>query len=125
MPAQLNLIDIAPSFTGTLMGLCNGFSATSGFFVPMVTTAFTSDDPSDPVGWSKVFFLGTALYCLAVTFFWFFGSASPQAFERASGDGNVLSREEAGPALGDEEDRLLESNSDADEILSEDEIKTV
>ena len=57
VPAMMNLVDIAPSHCGTLMGLCNGFSSFAGFVVPLATTAFTADDPSDPANWRKLFFL--------------------------------------------------------------------
>ena len=57
VPAMMNLVDIAPSHCGTLMGLCNGFSSFAGFVVPLATTAFTQDDPSDPANWRKLFFL--------------------------------------------------------------------
>ena len=57
VPAMMNVVDIAPSHCGTLMGVCNGFSSFAGFFVPLVTTAFTESDPSDPANWKKLFFL--------------------------------------------------------------------
>ena len=57
VPAMMNVVDIAPAHCGTLMGVCNGFSSFAGFFVPLVTTYFTEEDPSDPANWRKLFFL--------------------------------------------------------------------
>ena len=57
VPAMMNLVDIAPAHCGTLMGVCNGFSSFAGFFVPLATTYFTEDDPSDPANWRNLFFL--------------------------------------------------------------------
>ena len=57
VPAMMNVVDIAPAHCGTLMGVCNGFSSFAGFFVPLVTTRFTEDDPSDPANWRNLFFL--------------------------------------------------------------------
>ena len=54
---MMNVVDIAPAHCGTLMGVCNGFSSFAGFFVPLVTTFFTEEDPSDPANWRKLFFL--------------------------------------------------------------------
>jgi hypothetical protein len=28
VPGMMNIVDVAPSYSGTVMGLCNGFSAT-------------------------------------------------------------------------------------------------
>ena len=54
---MMNLVDIAPAHCGTLMGVCNGFSSFAGFFVPLATTYFTEDDPSNPANWRNLFFL--------------------------------------------------------------------
>lgn len=87
VPAMMNVVDIAPAHCGTLMGVCNGFSSFAGFFVPLVTTFFTEEDPSDPANWRKLFFLSTALYCVAVAVFCMFGKTEPIVLERPQDQG--------------------------------------
>jgi MFS family permease len=85
--AFLNVIDIAPAFSGTVTGITNGFSATSGFLVPIVTSAITSsraDGAADPDGWKMVFATGTMFYVVAVAVFAVFGRAEPEPFNVAT-----------------------------------------
>ncbi len=48
VPAWLYVIDVAPSFSGTVSGLTNGISSITGFVVPFVAAAFVAEDPADP-----------------------------------------------------------------------------
>ena len=76
----MNQIDIAPAFAGTMEGLANGFSSSAGFIVPVVTSAISGSDPSDPHLWIIVFFTGTIWYLLALIFYYIFGRAEPESF---------------------------------------------
>ena len=76
----MNMVDIAPDFSGSIMGVTNGISAISGFVIPFFTTAVVSGDRSDPTLWRYVFFSGTAFYLVAIVVFYVFGSAKRQPF---------------------------------------------
>jgi len=39
----VNHMDIAPQFSGTLMGVSNGIAAASGFIAPLVAAVLTTD----------------------------------------------------------------------------------
>lgn len=80
MPAYMNVVDVAPNFSGTVNGIVNGFGAGTGFVVPLITAAFTSENPSNPLGWRYVFLLATVIYAIAFCFYCFAGSAEPQRF---------------------------------------------
>ena len=76
----MNMVDIAPDFSGSIMGVTNGISAISGFVIPFFTTAVVSGDRSDPTLWRYVFLSGTAFYLIAIFVFYVFGSAKRQPF---------------------------------------------
>ncbi len=58
VPAFLNILDVAPAFSGTVTGVTNGFSACAGFLVPAVVAATAGVDPSDVRGWRTAFMTG-------------------------------------------------------------------
>ena len=101
VPGLMNLLDIAPNFSGTAMGIVNGCSSITGFIVPFVTAMMTSADPHDPTGWRLVFFSASVLYCLAVAGFFVFGTTKPQAF-------NFQGQEARSTGSDDEETGLLQ-----------------
>eukprot|EP00095_Tigriopus_kingsejongensis_P004809 maker-scaffold182_size278544-snap-gene-1.27 protein:Tk04809 transcript:maker-scaffold182_size278544-snap-gene-1.27-mRNA-1 annotation:"inorganic phosphate cotransporter" len=80
MPAFMNVVDVAPNFTGTVAGITNGFGAGTGFVVPLITSAFTSDNPANPLGWRYLFLLSTLIYAAAFSFYLWAGKVEPQSF---------------------------------------------
>jgi len=62
VPAFLNIVDVASTMSGTVMGMANGFSATSGFMVPTFTASIVGVDPTDVDRWRTVFFSGQFIY---------------------------------------------------------------
>ena len=58
VPAFLNILDVAPAFSGTVTGVTNGCSACAGFLVPAVVAATAGVDPSDVTGWRTAFMTG-------------------------------------------------------------------
>jgi len=106
VPAFLNIVDVAPIMSGTVMGMCNGFSATSGFLVPSFTAFVVGQDPSSAPNWRTVFFSGTAWYVVALSGFFVFGKSSAVILPGAQDE------EDEEEANGDEEEspreRLLD-----------------
>ncbi len=86
--AFVNILDVAPEFSGTVMGLANGFSATAGFLVPSVTDALIRGEPSDPGRWRILFLLGAILYVAGVVTFAMFGRVEPEPFNKLATEGD-------------------------------------
>lgn len=80
VPVFLNLVDIAPNFTGSAGGLVQTCGAASGFLVPMLTSRLTSEDPSSPGLWREVFLLACLLYLAALALYCREVSVEPQPF---------------------------------------------
>jgi hypothetical protein len=49
-----NPAELSPNYSGTVYGFSNGFGSISGFLTPLVTAAFTEDNPEDPANWRYV-----------------------------------------------------------------------
>ena len=69
MPALVNILDVAPSLSGTVTGVTNGFSASAGFLVPIMVAATTGDDPGEVFGWRRAFMSGKVDYSLLLSFY--------------------------------------------------------
>ena len=54
--------DVAPKYSGTVYGVVNMIGNTPGFITPLVTTAFTGDNPKDVAGWRHLFWLSASLF---------------------------------------------------------------
>ena len=80
VPAFMNIIDIAPQYSGTVTGIVNGFSAIAGVLVPPLTAMVLDDDPHDPARWRIIFNSGVFFYCAAFFAFCFFGKFDPEPF---------------------------------------------
>ena len=77
-------LDLTPTYSGTMYGLCNGFGALSGMICPLVATALTAADPYDLSGWRTLFLLGTALYVISWFFYVAFVKVKPLPFDPRS-----------------------------------------
>jgi len=74
---SVSLIDIAPRYAGTLMGLTNTFASVSGILAPHVVGALTYHE-STRTQWQKVFYIAFAIYCIGTAVFAVFGSGEIQ-----------------------------------------------
>ena len=73
--------DIAPKYSGTVYGFVNMIGNTPGFITPLVTTAFTGENPKDVAGWRHLFWLSASLFLSAFLVFPMFISLRPASFE--------------------------------------------
>ena len=73
----VNHLDLAPAYAGTLLGLANTLSATSGFLGPEVVGALTYRE-SSRAQWQKVFYISAAIYSFGAAIFVVFGSGELQ-----------------------------------------------
>ena len=53
--------EVVPDYSGPTYGFINAFSECAGFVTPLITTAFTGYDETDPVGWNHLFYLASGL----------------------------------------------------------------
>ena len=73
--------DIAPTYSGTVYGFVNMVGNTSGFITPLVTAAFTEENPRDVAGWRNLFWLSAGLYFSAIALFPMLVKIEPASFE--------------------------------------------
>ncbi|XP_029655219.1 sialin [Octopus sinensis] len=79
---QVNHLDIAPNFAGTLMGISNTFATIPGFVAPSVVGAFTHiQDPY--FGWLKVFYLSVSINVIGAVFYLIFASGEEQSWAQS------------------------------------------
>ncbi|XP_066253945.1 putative inorganic phosphate cotransporter [Euwallacea similis] len=83
---KLNHMDLSPNHSGTLMGLCNGFSNILGIVAPLAVQYIVKDE-TDPVQWRSVFFLAAAIQIITGLIFVFFGSGDVQSWNITKDDG--------------------------------------
>ena len=72
--------DIAPTYSGTVYGFVSMIGNISGFVTPLVTAAFTKENPDDIMGWRHTFWLCAAFYFATACAFGFVNQ-SPAEFE--------------------------------------------
>ncbi|XP_054749665.2 sialin-like isoform X2 [Lytechinus pictus] len=77
----VNAQDLAPRFAGTLFGIGNAFSVSTGFVGPVIVGLMT-EDQSDPEGWRTVFYLTAGLSLFGAIFFQLFGSGLEQEWAK-------------------------------------------
>lgn len=75
--SQVNHIDIAPNFAGTLMGLTNGAANIMSIIAPLLV-GFIVHDQSDPVQWRYVFFISAGIYFFGNLMFIIFSKTDVQ-----------------------------------------------
>lgn len=82
----VNVQDLAPRFAGTLFGIGNFISVSTGFIGPLIVGLLTVDQ-TDPAGWRNVFYMTAGLSLFGAVVFQLFGSAEEQDWARdTSGD---------------------------------------
>ena len=74
---DVNHLDLAPQYAGTLIGLTNTLATISGFLGPQVVGALTYYE-STRTQWQKVFYISAAIYCFGAIVFVVFGSGELQ-----------------------------------------------
>ena len=77
-------LDLTPTFSGTVYGLCNGFGAVSGLITGPVATALTAYNPEDLQGWRTLFLLSFGVYTFAWILYVAFVYVKPLAFDPVS-----------------------------------------
>lgn len=76
---MVNHTDIAPNFSGTLLGIDNTFGSIVSFVVPVVVGVMT--DGKQTLGqWQKVFWICVPMYALTEVFYLVFSSGSVQSW---------------------------------------------
>ncbi|GIY03573.1 hypothetical protein CEXT_105091 [Caerostris extrusa] len=73
----LSLLDMAPEFVGTLMGISNTISSLTGFITPLVVGALT-EEQNTLHQWRIVFIITSVLLVIATFAFIFFSSSEKQ-----------------------------------------------
>lgn len=76
---QVNHIDIAPNFAGTLMGLTNAAANVMSIIAPLLV-GFIVKDETDPVEWRMVFFISAGVYFFGNLMFVLFSSTEIQVW---------------------------------------------
>ncbi|GIY03571.1 sialin [Caerostris extrusa] len=74
---MLSLLDMAPEFVGTLMGIANTISSLTGFITPLVVGALT-EEQNTLHQWRIVFIITSVLLVIATFAFIFFSSSEKQ-----------------------------------------------
>ncbi|XP_006872948.1 PREDICTED: putative small intestine sodium-dependent phosphate transport protein-like [Chrysochloris asiatica] len=74
--ALINILDIAPRYTGFLKGVSQVFAHIAGAISPTVTGVFLNQYAE--LGWRNVFLLSTAVNILGLVFYLIFGEADVQ-----------------------------------------------
>jgi len=74
---EVNPLDLAPNYAGTLMGITNTVVTVAGILAPEVVGALTYHE-STRAQWQKVFYIAAAIYGFGATIFVVFGSGELQ-----------------------------------------------
>ncbi|CAG5038399.1 unnamed protein product [Parnassius apollo] len=74
---MLVIIDLAPNFSGSMMGISNFFANIISIIAPLVC-GFIVQDETDPAEWRKVFFLASGIYFITNLFFLIFMTSKKQ-----------------------------------------------
>lgn len=80
----LSPLDLTPTYSGPMYGLCNGFGAVSGLIVPILATALTANDPTDISGWRTLFLTTVGLYVVTWFLYVAFVKIKPLPFDDQS-----------------------------------------
>lgn len=72
----INQMDIAPRYSGVLLGITNTFGTVPGVLAPIATGYFTKDHTLD--GWRKVFWMSAGINVFAALIFILFSSGDVQ-----------------------------------------------
>ena len=77
-----SVLKLSPNFSGTVMGFCNGIGSVTGAVTPLVTTALTEDDKSDPIRWRIVFLIGAGIEALGILNYLINAKFTTQSFDQ-------------------------------------------
>ncbi|KAF5291403.1 hypothetical protein FQR65_LT01713 [Abscondita terminalis] len=78
-----NGLDIAPNFSGTIMGMANTFSSLGGWISAAAVAIITKTDHSIEQ-WSYIFWMLVAVYTIGAAFYTIFGTAELQKWNSSS-----------------------------------------
>ncbi|CAH2048160.1 unnamed protein product, partial [Iphiclides podalirius] len=76
---MLVIIDLAPNFSGSMMGISNFYANIISIIAPLVC-GFIVQEETDPAEWRKVFFLASGVYFFTNLFFLIFMTSTRQAW---------------------------------------------
>ncbi|XP_017473752.1 PREDICTED: putative inorganic phosphate cotransporter [Rhagoletis zephyria] len=75
--SQVNHIDLAPNFAGTMMGITNCVANVISIIAPLTVGLIVTDE-RNPAQWRIVFYVSAFFYFVGNLFFLIFGRTSPQ-----------------------------------------------
>ncbi|XP_013411028.1 sialin [Lingula anatina] len=78
---NVNHLDIAPAYAGTLLGFTNCAATIPGFLGPQVVGILT-DENNTMVQWHKAFYISSAVYAFGAIFYVIFGSGVEQGWAK-------------------------------------------
>ncbi|CAD7015089.1 putative inorganic phosphate cotransporter [Ceratitis capitata] len=81
---QVNHIDLAPNFAGTLMGITNCVANVISIIAPLTVGLIVTDE-ENPTQWRIVFYVSAFFYFVGNLFFLIFGRTSPQKWNFPQG----------------------------------------
>ncbi|KAJ6642400.1 putative inorganic phosphate cotransporter, partial [Pseudolycoriella hygida] len=76
---QVNHIDLAPNFAGTLMGVANAVANIFSIIAPLIVGLIVTDE-TDPTQWRIIFFIAAGIYFIGNLMFVVFGKTSVQTW---------------------------------------------
>ncbi|CAL4065038.1 unnamed protein product [Meganyctiphanes norvegica] len=92
---QVNHIDIAPKYAGTLYGITNAAATIPGWVAPMTVGALTNNQQTFEQ-WRKVFYISAAIYMVCAVFYITFASGVEQPWNTSSIENKYRDDQEEG-----------------------------
>merc|ERR1719433_1966002 len=83
--------EVTPDYPGPTYGFVNTIGQCAGFVTPLITSAFTSYDETDPAGWNNLFYLATGLLVASHILFLIFARFDPVQLSDHSNEDNSSS----------------------------------
>ncbi|XP_063407956.1 sialin-like isoform X3 [Mytilus trossulus] len=82
---NVNHLDLAPNFSGTLMGITNMIATIPGFLGPYVVGVLTNNQETRGQ-WQKVFYISAGVYVAGTVIFVLFARGTEQSWNKPNGD---------------------------------------
>ncbi|KAG4077083.1 hypothetical protein HA402_016070 [Bradysia odoriphaga] len=82
---QVNHIDLAPNYAGTLMGITNGVANIFSIVAPLIV-GFIVTDETNPNQWRIIFFIAAGVYFIGNLMFVIFGRVTTQPWNDPRGN---------------------------------------
>ncbi|XP_071448669.1 sialin-like [Hetaerina americana] len=101
-----NSIDLAPNFSGVILGLVNVVSMSTGFLIPTITGAIINNNNTMD-GWRLVFIIGAVVSISCCLVFTIFGSGDVQEWNWPPGQAHRGREEGIGGEIGVREHSLV------------------